>query len=117
MRYLGLVLIPLLAVVIFAGPGCQQAQDEPEVQIEQAVEETVEVPVIEKAPAAVEEAEVEVEAEAEVDVEVVEEVEVDVDPEKEGSRILKQLQEKGEEEVQKQAEEHEVDKKLDDLGM
>jgi cell envelope opacity-associated protein A len=103
MRYLGLILIPLLAVLVFAGPGCQQAQDEPEVQIEQAVEETVEVPVIEKAPAAVEEADVE--------------VEVDVDPEKEGSGLVKQLQEKGEEEIQKQADEQEVDKKLDDLGM
>jgi hypothetical protein len=71
MRYLGLVLIPLLVVLIFAGPGCQQAQDEPEVQVEQVVEEPAEVPVMEKAPAAMEE----------VDVEV----EVDVDPEKEGS--------------------------------
>jgi hypothetical protein len=44
-------------------------------------------------------------------------VEVDVDPEKEGSGLLKQLQEKGEEEIQKQADEQEVDKKLDDLGM
>ena len=111
MRYLGLILIPLLAVLVFAGPGCQQAQDEPEVQIEQAVEETVEVPVIEKAPAAVEEAEVVVEEEVDV------EVEVDVDPEKEGSGLLKQLQEKGEEEIQKQADEQEVDKKLDDIGM
>ena len=111
MRYLGLILIPLLAVLVFAGPGCQQAQDEPEVQIDEAVEETVKVPVMEKAPAAVEEAEVVVEEEVDV------EVEVDVDPEKEGSGLLKQLQEKGEEEAQKQAEEHEVDKKLDDLGM
>ena len=111
MKYLGLVLVPLLAVFIFAGPGCQQAQDQPEVQIEEAVEETVEVPMIEKAPAAVEEAEVVVEEEVEV------EVEVDVDPEKEGSDLLKQLQEKGEEEVQKQADEHEVEKKIDELGM
>jgi hypothetical protein len=99
MRYLGLILIPLLAVLVFAGPGCQQAQDEPEVQIEQAVEETVEVPMMEKPPAAVEEAEVVVEEE------VVVEVEVDVDPEKEGSGLVKQLQEKGEEEIQKQADE------------
>ena len=109
MRYLGLVLIPLLVVLIFAGPGCQQAQDEPEVQVEQVVEEPAEVPVMEKAPAAMEE----VEVEEEVDVEV----EVDVDPEKEGSGLLKQLQEKGEEEAQKQADEHEVDKKVDELGM
>jgi hypothetical protein len=103
MRYLGLVLIPLLVVLIFAGPGCQQAQDEPEVQVEEVVEEAAEAPVMEKAPAAVEE----------VDIEV----EVDVDPEKEGSGLLKQLQEKGEEEAQKQADEHEVEKKIDDLGM
>lgn len=108
MRCLGLVLIPLLAVLIFAGPGCQQAQDEPKVEIEQAVEETVEVPKIEQAPAAVEEAEVE--------EDIVVEGEVDVDPEKEGSGLLKQLQEKGEEEIEKQAEEHEVEKKIDELG-
>ena len=40
-----------------------------------------------------------------------------MDPEKEGSGLLKQLQERGEEEIEKQAEEHEVDKKLDELGM
>ena len=106
MRYFGVLLIPLLVVLIFAGPGCQQAQDEPEVQVEQAVEESAEAPVAEKAPAAIEE------------VEFQEEVAVDVvEPEKEGSEILKQLQEKGEEEAQKQAEEHEVDKKIDELGM
>ena len=88
MRYLGLVLIPLLVVLIFAGPGCQRAQDEPEVQVEQAVEEAAEVPVLEKAPAAIEEVEVE--------------EEVDVDPE---------------EEAQKQADEHEVEKKIDELEM
>lgn len=109
MRYLGLVLIPLLAVLIFAGPGCQQAQDEPKVQIEQAVEETAEVPMMEKAPVVIEEVEVEEEAEVEVDVEV--------ETEKEGSDLLKQLKEKGEEEVQKQADEHEVEKKIDELGM
>ena len=110
MRYLGLVLIPLLAVLIFAGPGCQQAQDEPKVQIDQAVDKAAEAPVMEKAPAAVEE--VVVKEEVELDIEV----EVDVDPEKEGSDLLKQLQEKGEEEVQKQADEHEVEKKIDELG-
>jgi len=109
MRYLGLVLIPLLAVLIFAGPGCQQAQEEPKVEIEQAVEETVEVPKTEKAPLAVEEAEVE--------EDIVVEEEVDVDPEKEGSGLLKQLQEKGEEEIKKQAEEQEVEKKIDELDM
>ena len=111
MRYLGLVLIPLLVVLIFAGPGCQQAQDEPEIQVEQAVKEAAEAPMLEKAPAAMEE--VEVEEEVEVDVEVA----VDVDPEKEGSGLLKQLQEKGEEEAQEKADEHEVDKKVDELGM
>jgi len=104
MRYFGLILIPLLVVLIFAGPGCQRAQDEPEVQMEQAVEETAEAPIMEKAPAAMEEVE-----------ETVEEVEVE--PEKEGSGLLKQLQEKGEEEAQKKADEHEVDKKIDELGM
>lgn len=109
MRYLGLALIPLLAVLIFAGPGCQQAQDEPKVEIEQAVEETAEVPIMEKAPAAVEEADVPAmeEVEEEIDIEVEEE------PAKEGSGLLEQLKEKGEEEIQKQADEHEVEKKID----
>ena len=79
MRYFGLLFIPLLVVLLFAGPGCQQAQDEPAVQVEQAVEESAPAPVAEKAPAAIEEVEVEVEEEVAADV---------VEPEKEGSDLL-----------------------------
>jgi hypothetical protein len=116
MRYLGLVLIPLLVVFIFAGPGCQQSQDEPKVQMEQAVEEPAVVPMMEKAPAAMEEVEDEPLIVEEEDV-VVEEEEPVGEAAKEGSGLLKQLKEKGEEEAQKKADEYEVEKKIDDLGM
>ena len=119
MRYLGLVLIPLLVVFIFAGPGCQQSQDEPKVQMEQAVEEPAAVPMMEKAPAAMEEVEDEpvVVEDEEVVIEVEEPVADPAEAAKEGSGLLKQLKEKGEEETQKKADEYEVEKKIDDLGM
>ena len=69
MRYFGLLLIPLLVVLIFAGPGCQSAQDEPEVQKEQAIEEPAEAPMIEEVPAAMEEGGVEEEGAVEVETE------------------------------------------------
>ena len=116
MRCVGLVLITLLVVFIFAGPGCQQSQDEPKVQMEQAVEKPAAVPMMEKAPAAMEE--VEDEPVVIEDEEAVIEVEEPAaEAAKEGSGLLKQLQERGEEETEKQAEEHEVEKKLDELGM
>ena len=115
MRYLGLLLIPLVAVLVFAGPGCQQSQDEPKVQIEQAVEDPAAVPMMEKAPAAMEEVEDEPLIVEEEEI-VVEEEEPVAEAAKEGSGLLKQLKEKGEEEAQKKAGEYEVEKKIDDLG-
>ena len=115
MRYLGLVLIPLLVVFIFAGLGCQKAQDESKVEMEQAVEQPAKAPMMEKAPAAMEE--VEDEPVVVEDEEVVVEVEEPAaEAAKEGSGLLKQLKEKGEAEIEQQAEEHEVEKKIDDLG-
>ena len=112
MRFLGLVLIPLLVILVFTGPACQRSQEEPKVEIEQAVDEVADAPMMEKAPAAIEEAQVPAMEEVEEAVE-----EVEAEAQKEGSGLLKQLQEKAEEEGEKKAEEYEVEKKLDELDM
>ena len=101
MKYVGLILIPMLVFLMLGGPGCSQSQDETAVKTEQAPEEQVEAPVVEKTEKVVET--------EEVVVEVEEPVEEPAEAEKEGKGLLDQAKEKAEEEAGEEIEKVEIE--------
>ena len=102
MKYLGLILIPLLVAFLFGGPGCKQSQNEPEVKMEQAPEKVVEAPVVEEP----EEVVVEVD---EVDVGVEDPEAVPAEAEKAGKGLMDQVKGKAAEEASEEIEKVEIE--------
>ena len=95
MKYVGLILVPLLVVLMLGGPGCSQSQDETAVKTEQAPEKQVEAPVVE-----------------ETEEIVVEEEELAADPdetETAGKGLMEQVKEKAEEEAGEEIEKIEIE--------
>ena len=104
MKYVGLILIPLLVALMLGGPGCTPSQDEPAVKTEQAPEKKVETPVVEKTEKVVVETE-----KVEVEVEVEEPVAEPAEAEEAGKGLLDQVKEKAEEEAGEEIEKIEIE--------
>ena len=102
MKYVGLLLIPLFAVLMIGGPGCTPSQDEPAVKTEQAPEKKIEAPVVEKTEKVVVETE-------KVEVEVEEPVADPAEAEEAGKGLMDQVKEKAEEEAGEEIEKIEIE--------